>query len=293
MAGGIKPITMAAVIFFLVAAVAPLFVPSMGHALCTDPRQKHRGAGHHLAAAGGTGFVCSLMFFTTGAYAAAFWGKYVGGGDIMFSILCSAPYRPPSSASSWACLWCATGKSSSECSTWPSRWYCGRYWRRCSTTPTVRTVFAWRVRVCWDWLSRRKPFQYVILYVSLLIAVAAFFGVQRYLDSPLGHMLRAIKSNETRLEYLGTSARRVLLIGYVISAFLGGVGGALVVDHSADRHAGVRLLDQVGRVRVHRDPRRRRACVRRVRRRRHVRDASGSTRPRTSRTPGSSSSASC
>jgi branched-chain amino acid transport system permease protein len=41
-------------------------------------------------------------------------------------------------------------------------------------------------------------------------------------------MLRAIKSNETRLEYLGTSARRVLLISYVISAFLGGVSGTLV-----------------------------------------------------------------
>ena len=41
-------------------------------------------------------------------------------------------------------------------------------------------------------------------------------------------MLRAIKSNETRLEYLGMSARRVLLIGYVISAFLGGIGGTLV-----------------------------------------------------------------
>ena len=67
-----------------------------------------------------------------------------------------------------------------------------------------------------------------MLYVSLVIAIAAFFGVQRYLESPLGHMLRAIKSNETRLEYLGTSARRVLLVGYVISAFLGGVGGALV-----------------------------------------------------------------
>ncbi len=52
--------------------------------------------------------------------------------------------------------------------------------------------------------------------------------MQRYLDSPLGHMLRAIKSNETRLEYLGTSARRVLLVGYVISAFLGGIGGTLV-----------------------------------------------------------------
>jgi branched-chain amino acid transport system permease protein len=52
--------------------------------------------------------------------------------------------------------------------------------------------------------------------------------VQRYLDSPLGHMLRAMKSNETRLEYLGMSARRVLLIGYVISALLGGIGGTLV-----------------------------------------------------------------
>ena len=73
-----------------------------------------------------------------------------------------------------------------------------------------------------------ETFQYVILYVSLVVAIAAFYGVQRYLESPLGHMLRAIKSNETRLEYLGMSARRVLLIGYVISAFLGGVGGTLV-----------------------------------------------------------------
>ena len=73
-----------------------------------------------------------------------------------------------------------------------------------------------------------ETFQYVILYVSLAIAVIAFYGVQRYLDSPLGHMLRAMKSNETRLEYLGMSARRVLLIGYVISAMLGGIGGTLV-----------------------------------------------------------------
>ena len=73
-----------------------------------------------------------------------------------------------------------------------------------------------------------ETFQYVILYVSLAIAVVAFYAVQRYLDSPLGHMLRAMKSNETRLEYLGMSARRVLLIGYVISALLGGIGGTLV-----------------------------------------------------------------
>jgi branched-chain amino acid transport system permease protein len=41
-------------------------------------------------------------------------------------------------------------------------------------------------------------------------------------------MVRAIKTNEARLEYLGVSARRVLLVGYVVSALLAGVGGCLV-----------------------------------------------------------------
>ncbi len=68
----------------------------------------------------------------------------------------------------------------------------------------------------------------MLLYITLALALIASFAVQRYLDSPLGHMLKAIKSNETRLEYLGVSARKMLLIGYIISAFLGGLGGALV-----------------------------------------------------------------
>ena len=58
-----------------------------------------------------------------------------------------------------------------------------------------------------------ETFQYVILYSVSLSRLARSYRRQRYLDSPLGHMLRAIKSNETRLEYLGTSARRVLLVG--------------------------------------------------------------------------------
>ena len=73
-----------------------------------------------------------------------------------------------------------------------------------------------------------ETFQYVLVYLTLALAIIASYFVQRYLDSPLGHMLRAIKSNETRLEYLGVSARSVLLRGYVISAFLAGLGGVLV-----------------------------------------------------------------
>ena len=52
-------------------------------------------------------------------------------------------------------------------------------------------------------------FQYVLLYLTLGLVLIVGYGAQRYLDSPLGHMLRAIKSNETRLEYLGISARKV------------------------------------------------------------------------------------
>jgi ABC-type branched-subunit amino acid transport system permease subunit len=73
-----------------------------------------------------------------------------------------------------------------------------------------------------------ETFEFVLLGVTLAIAVLATIATQRYLDSPRGHMLGAIKTNETRLEYLGVSARRVLLIGYVISAALGGIGGVLV-----------------------------------------------------------------
>jgi ABC-type branched-subunit amino acid transport system permease subunit len=73
-----------------------------------------------------------------------------------------------------------------------------------------------------------EGFSHALMYLTLAVAILALFAVQRYLDSPLGHMLRAIKSNETRLEYLGVSARRVLLAGYVLSAVLGGIGGSLV-----------------------------------------------------------------
>ena len=270
MAGGIKPITMAAVIFFLVAAVAPLFVPSWATLFALILAKSIVVLGIILLLQAGQVSFGHAMFFTTGAYAAAFWGKYVGGGDIV--------------------LYLVLGAVSSTVFGLIVGLFVVRY----------REIFFGMLNlafsmVLWSLLEKMfhytngadgirvarpgllglaftpETFQYVILYVSLLIAVAAFFGVQRYLDSPLGHMLRAIKSNETRLEYLGTSARRVLLVGYVISAFLGGIGGTSGGDHPADRHAGVRLLDEVGRVRVHRDSRRRRACFRCVCRSCHVR----------------------
>jgi ABC-type branched-subunit amino acid transport system permease subunit len=227
MGGRFKPITAVAVIFFVVAALAPLFVSSWATLFALILAKGIVVLGIVLLLQAGQVSFGHAMFFATGAYTAAFWGKYMGSGDIL--------------------LYIVLGGISSTVIGLVVGLFVVRY----------REIFFGMLNlafsmVLWSLLEKMfhytngadgirvarpgllgfsftpETFQYVILYVSLVVAIAAFFGVQRYLESPLGHMLRAIKSNETRLEYLGMSARRVLLIGYVISAFLGGVGGTLV-----------------------------------------------------------------
>lgn len=73
----------------------------------------------------------------------------------------------------------------------------------------------------------REAFETLLFYLTLVLCLAAAWGTHRFLNSPIGNMMRAIKTNEVRLEYLGVSARRVLLVGYALSAALGGLGGAL------------------------------------------------------------------
>ena len=64
--------------------------------------------------------------------------------------------------------------------------------------------------------------------MSITLSLGATIAVLVYFVSPLGQALRAMKSNETRLEYIGVSARLVLLIGYVVSAASSAVGGVLL-----------------------------------------------------------------
>lgn len=74
----------------------------------------------------------------------------------------------------------------------------------------------------------RAAFEYVLFYGGAVLALVVALCVHRYLRSPIGHMLRTIKTNETRLEYLGVSARSALLVGYLVSAGLCGLGGGLM-----------------------------------------------------------------
>ena len=73
----------------------------------------------------------------------------------------------------------------------------------------------------------RDGFETTLLVVAVVLAVALAWGVQRYMMSIAGQALTAVKTNETRLEYVGLSANRALWIGYVISAALCGLSGAM------------------------------------------------------------------
>jgi ABC-type branched-subunit amino acid transport system permease subunit len=75
----------------------------------------------------------------------------------------------------------------------------------------------------------RSAFETALLVIALACSALLVWLVQRYFKSAAGEALASIKSNETRLEYLGLSAKRILWDGYVISAVLVGLSGALFV----------------------------------------------------------------
>ncbi len=63
---------------------------------------------------------------------------------------------------------------------------------------------------------------------TLLCAAAMVYLIYRYLDSPLGYTVRAIRDNEVRVEYLGTSVQRTIYLTYLLAGALSGLGGVLV-----------------------------------------------------------------
>lgn len=64
-------------------------------------------------------------------------------------------------------------------------------------------------------------------YYALALVLPAFYLVHRVWASPLGFVLRAIRDNEVRVEYMGTSVRRAIYVAYVLSGALAGLGGVL------------------------------------------------------------------
>lgn len=74
----------------------------------------------------------------------------------------------------------------------------------------------------------RAAYEWAMFLTALVLALLFALFTRRYLASPLGQALAGIKTREVRLDFMGVSARRVLLIAYILSALMAGCGGALI-----------------------------------------------------------------
>jgi ABC-type branched-subunit amino acid transport system permease subunit len=77
-------------------------------------------------------------------------------------------------------------------------------------------------------------------YFSAVIMLLAFYMAIRIFRSPFGIMLRAIKSNNTRMTYTGLNARPYALAAFVISGMYAGLAGGLMA--SMDPLAGAERM---------------------------------------------------
>jgi len=72
----------------------------------------------------------------------------------------------------------------------------------------------------------------VIFYYTALAALAAgLYGLHRLAHSRFGHVIQAIRENETRAEAIGFPVYRHKLACFVIAGAAGGLAGALLASH--------------------------------------------------------------
>lgn len=66
-----------------------------------------------------------------------------------------------------------------------------------------------------------------VYFVTCLLAYIIAFAYHHYQKSPAGYLAGAIRENEIRVEYLGSSAQRLLHAKYVMASVISAVGGLL------------------------------------------------------------------
>ncbi|MET0352083.1 MAG: branched-chain amino acid ABC transporter permease [Rhizobacter sp.] len=66
--------------------------------------------------------------------------------------------------------------------------------------------------------------------LTLAVCAIAFLFVQRLLNARFGHVLQALRENETRMAAIGFPVFRYRLVAFVLAGALGGVAGVLLVN---------------------------------------------------------------
>ncbi|MFK5996575.1 MAG: branched-chain amino acid ABC transporter permease [Rhodobacterales bacterium] len=93
----------------------------------------------------------------------------------------------------------------------------------------VTDLFGLEMRNTFTWDVAGWVFQFNVgYYVCAAFLLLAFYLSIRIFRSPFGLMLRAIKTNQTRLNYTGLSSRPYTLAAFVISGMYAGLAGGLL-----------------------------------------------------------------
>ena len=77
------------------------------------------------------------------------------------------------------------------------------------------------------WAPEGETARLTLYTITCFAVIACAIALNRFLKSPLGYINEAIRENELRVEYLGTSAHKAVHITYVLSAIVSAIGGVL------------------------------------------------------------------
>lgn len=93
----------------------------------------------------------------------------------------------------------------------------------------VTTLFGADMRASYEWVVGGWSFHFNVgYYFAAVLMLLSFYIAIRIFRSPFGLMLRAIKTNQTRMNYTGISTRPYTLAAFVISGMYAGLAGALL-----------------------------------------------------------------
>jgi len=77
------------------------------------------------------------------------------------------------------------------------------------------------------WNPTGETARLTLYTLTCVIAIGCAIALNRFLKSPIGYINEAIRENELRVEYLGTSAHKAVHITYVLAAVVSAIGGVL------------------------------------------------------------------
>jgi len=107
--------------------------------------------------------------------------------------------------------------------------------------PTVTHFFGLEMRQAFTLQLNGWSFDFSVgFYFCAIVMLVMFYLSMRIFRSPFGLMLRAIKSNQTRMNYTGLNTRPYALAAFVISGMYAGLAGGLLA--SMDPLAGAERM---------------------------------------------------